>query len=86
MARPRGPVDLKGEGAELLKRLKKEKAGWKRERLLAIKRVLEEVPTLAVSEELGRSENTVQSWINKFRTGGIEDLLTKKRAKDLKVF
>ena len=81
MARPRGPVDLKGEGPELLKRLKKEKAGWKRERLLAIKRVLEEVPTLAVSEELGRSENTVQSWINKFRTGGIENLLTKKKGK-----
>lgn len=58
---------------------KKEKPGWRRERLLAIKRALEEVPTQVVADDLGRSQATVQAWINKFRIGGIAGLLTKSK-------
>lgn len=79
MPRPRKTIDVHGEGPEVLRRLKKERPGWQRERLLAIKRVLEETPTLTVANELGRSENTIQAWINKFRESGIEGLLTKKK-------
>lgn len=79
MGRPRKQIDTMGEGPELLRLFKKEKPGWKRERLLAIKRALEEVPTQVVADDLGRSQATIQSWINKFRSGGISELLTKSK-------
>ena len=63
----------------MLRRLKKERPRWQRERLLAFKRVLEETPTLTVANELGHSENTIKAWINKFRESGIAGLLTKKK-------
>ena len=59
MARPRKQIDILGEGPELLRLLKKEKPGWKRERMLAIKRALEETPNQTVADELGRSQATV---------------------------
>ena len=79
MGRPRKQVDAMNEGSELLRLFKKEKPGWKRERMLAIKRVLEDVPTQVVADELGRTQSTVQDWINKFRKGGIAELLTKSK-------
>lgn len=79
MGRPRKQIDTLGEGPELLRLFKKEKPGWKRERMLVIKRVLEEAPTQSVADELGRSQGTVQLWINKFRRGGIAELLTKSK-------
>jgi len=70
-------IDVRGESEALLLRFKKEKPGWQRERLLALKRVMEGDPTQRVADELGRSQATVQTWINKFRSGGIEGLLQK---------
>ena len=79
MARPRKQIDTLGEGPELLGLFKKEKPGWKRECLPAIKRILEEVPTQMVADDLGGSQATIQASINKFRSGGIAELLTKSK-------
>ena len=59
MGRGRKPIVPNGEAPKLLRRFKETKPGWQRERLLAVKRVPEEVPTLTVAEEMGRSENTI---------------------------
>lgn len=77
MGRPRRKIDVLGETPALLKRLKKEKHGWQRERLLALKRVLEGAESQSVADELERSQATIQKWINKFREGGVEGLLQK---------
>lgn len=78
MGRPRAPIDPRKEGPELLKLFRKEK-GWKRERLLALKLAMEGKSNKAVSIEIGRSHQTVQDWINRFRDGGIALLLTKEK-------
>lgn len=38
---------------------------------------MEGIGTQQVSDHLGRSQATVQSWINRFRSNGIEGLLSK---------
>lgn len=77
MPRPRQKIDPLGVGPELLTRFKSEAPGWQRERMLAIKLTMEGTDTQQVADNLGRSQATVQSWINRFRTNGIEGLLTK---------
>jgi len=77
MGRPRKKFDVLGEAPALLKRLKKESRGWQRERLLAIKQVLEGAESQSVADQLERSQATIQNWINKFRQGGVEGLLEK---------
>lgn len=79
MARPRKKIDTFGQAPALLEKLSQQKPGWKRERLLALKLALEGNQTQEVSAILGRSERTVHTWINKFRSGGIEGLLEKKK-------
>lgn len=79
MGRRRKKIDEQGEGGCLLEKLKTEPAGWKRERMIALKLAMEGRETQSVADELSRSQATVQSWINKFRAGGVEALLTKKK-------
>lgn len=79
MGRPRKKIDVLGQAPKLLKRLKKEKPGWQRERMIALKLAMEGEQTQAVADDLGRSQATVQVWINKFRDGGLDSLLDKRK-------
>ena len=45
--------------------------------MLAIKLTMEGTANLQIANDLGRSQATVQIWINRFRNGGIEGLLYK---------
>jgi transposase len=80
MARPRKKLDTHGQGPEVLRLLKKTPAGWKRERLLAVKLGLEnELGIREIAEHLGRAHQTVQDWFNLFREGGLTLLLKKDK-------
>lgn len=82
MARPRKQLDTHGQGREVLRLLKKTPAGWRRERLLAVKLGLEnELGIREIAEQLGRAHQTVQDWFNLFREGGLDLLLKKGRGK-----
>jgi hypothetical protein len=48
-------------------------------RAIAIKLTMEGTDSQKVSDDLGRSQATIQTWINRFRTGGI----CKRDRKDL---
>ena len=67
MPGPRQKIDPPGVGPDLLARFKSEAPGWQRERMLAIKLAMEGTGTQQVADDLGRSQATVQSWINRFR-------------------
>ena len=76
MARPRGNLDRRGQAAQVLQRLKREPAGWRRERLLAVKLGLEGQFTLEeIAAQLGRARSCVQRWLERFRAEGLEGLL-----------
>lgn len=47
--------------------------------MVALKLAMEGEQTQAVADKLGRSQATLQVWINKFRAGGIEGLLDKRK-------
>ena len=80
MARPRKPLDVHGEADAVLKLLKKEPAGWRRERLTAVKLGLAgDLGLEVIAENLGRSRATIQMWFDAFREGGIERLLSKSK-------
>ncbi len=79
MARLRRKIDEQGEGDDLLEALKGEPSGWRRERMIALKLVMEGRETQSVADELSRSQATIQTWINKFRAGGLTNLLSKKK-------
>ena len=82
MGRPRKKLDELKQGARLLKRLKKEPPGWRRERLLAIKLGLEGEQTLAqIASGVGHARSTVQEWFDLYRAGGIDALLSLHRGK-----
>src|SRR2546423_3090594 len=82
MARPRALLDTHGQAAEVAARLKGEPAGWRRERLLAVKFGLEGQRGLyAIAERLGRPRSVIQRWFGLFRQGGLERLLHKSRGK-----
>jgi transposase len=49
--------------------------------MLAIKLAMEGTGTLQVADDLGRSQATVQSWINRFRANRIDGLLNKGKGK-----
>ena len=83
MSRPRKPLDPLGEGPKLLKQLSKT-SGWQRERLIAIKQALEGEPSSHIAHDLGRSHQTIQTWLNRFRERGIEGLLSKSSGKGQK--
>ena len=77
MPRLRQKIDPLGVGGELLVRFKREAPGWQRERMLAIKLTMEGASNQLVADDLGRSQATIQTWINRFRAGGIDGLLHK---------
>lgn len=78
MARRRRPLDVKGEAELVLSQLEKEPAGWRRERLLAVKHGLEgELDLEQIAERLGRARASIQIWFNAYRKGGVELLLKK---------
>jgi len=81
MARPRKPIDPLGEKDILYATLKKQKPGWQRERLLAIKQALEGKNSHEIAKDIGRGYSTVKGWIDKFREGGVKELLTKGSGK-----
>jgi transposase len=82
MARTRRKLDEQGQGQPLLERLRGQRAGWQRERLLAVKWGLEGELTLEqIAARLGRARSSIQQWFDAFRRGGVEALLSLKRGK-----
>jgi len=78
MGLKRGKLDYTNEAHEVSKRHRVEKTGWKKERLFAIKHLLEgELDIAAVAHMVGRHRNSINDWIRLFRKGGIEALLTR---------
>jgi len=77
MGRIRKPLDPLRQWDYLLECFEKEPPGWRRDRLLALKLALSGKENQAVADLLGYSQATVQTWINKFRKGGVEELLQK---------
>jgi len=75
-------LDELKQGARVLERLKKEPAGWRRERLLAIKMGLEGEQTLGqIAAGVSHARSTVQEWFDLYRAGGIAALLELHRGK-----
>lgn len=82
MAKSRKSLDAHGQASELLALLKTEPAGWRRERLLAVKLGMEnELNTEEISQALGRSQTTIYNWFAAFREGGLKKLLIKDSGK-----
>jgi transposase len=78
MARNRQPLDLKGEAELVLTKLKDEPAGWRRERLLAVKLGLEgELDLETIAKQVGRARASIQLWFKAYREGGVALLLKK---------
>ena|SRR5450631_2684861 len=82
MSRPRQPLDQCKQAEQVLACLAKEPAGWRRERLLAIKLGLEGALDLAaIGRAVGRSRALIQLWFDRYREGGMAELLTMRRGK-----
>lgn len=82
MARKRKQLDQHGQAGELLSLLKKEPAGWRRERLHALKLGLEnKLSTEDIAQAVGRGVATIYTWFNTYRRGGIGELLSKESGK-----
>jgi transposase len=80
MARTRRPLDPHGHGAQVRQQLKREPAGWRRERLLAVKLGLEgELSLEEIAAHLGRARSCIQRWLEQFRCGGLAALLQPPR-------
>ncbi len=78
MGSQRGKLDYKNEAPEIGKKYRDEATGWKKERLLAIKLLLEGDLSIAeVASVVERHRNSINDWIKLFRNGGIEALLTR---------
>jgi len=75
-------LDTHGQADAVAARLKREPAGWRRERLLAVKFGLEgQLGLYQIAERLGRPRSLIQRWLDLFRQGGLERLLHKGRGK-----
>jgi transposase len=71
MARIRRPLDPYGQAAQVYQHLKREPAGWRRERLLAVKLGLAgELDLEDMAAHLGRARSCIQRWLDRFRRGG----------------
>lgn len=80
MARPRSALDPLHQGAQVFARHPREKVGWRRERLLAVKLGLEgELSSKAIAAQLGHSQTTLTTWFNLYRQGDIDGLLEQKQ-------
>jgi transposase len=76
MARPRALLDTHGQADEVAARLTREPAGWRRERLWAVKFGLEgQLGLYEIAERLGRPRSVIQRWFDLVRQGGLERLL-----------
>jgi transposase len=77
-------LDTHGQAEAVAAQLKQEPAGWRRERLLAVKFGLEgELGLYAIAERLGRPRSVIQRWFDLFRQGGLERLLDKRRGQGM---
>ena len=80
MARLRRPLDPHRQAAQVYQHLKREPAGWRRERLLAVKLGLEgELDLEEMAAHLGRARSCIQRWLDRFRRGGLDALLQPPR-------
>lgn len=80
MARIRRPLDPHGQAAQVYQHLKREPAGWRRERLLAVKLGLEgELDLEDMAAHLGRARSCIQRWLDRFRRDGLDRLLQRPR-------
>lgn len=80
MGRPRRKLDTFHQTDAVEKQLKEEKAGWRRERLLAIRLgLIGELNLGEIAKYVGHSRSTVQEWFEAFREGGLDRLLEDKR-------
>ena len=76
MARTRRDLEPHGPAAQGLQQLKREPAGWRRERLLAVKLGLEgQLDLEEIAAYLGRARSCIQGWLERFRRGGLDALL-----------
>jgi len=72
------PIDIQKQGDVVLAMVKTEK-GWRRERLLVIKAALEKQGIMHIAKQFSRSHTTIQDWINRYREGGVDKLLDKRK-------
>jgi len=80
MARKRAPLDTCKQALQVKQRLGEEPPGWKRERLQAVQLGLQgELNLAAIAAAIGRSRATIQTWFDAFRSGGVDQLLSKER-------
>ena len=78
MGRPREEIDKKNEIGQVIELYSKEQVVWKKERLLAIKLLVEGGKSyMDVASIIGRTESIVRVWTRAFRAGGIEQLLIR---------
>ena len=78
MARPRAILDTHGHGDRIPGLLETEPPGITRERLLAIQAALEgDKKITEIAKDLGRSQQTISSWMKWFREEGIPGLLER---------
>jgi transposase len=82
MSRPRKFLDVHNEAQLVLARYARQRAGWQRERLHAIKLGLEgKLSLVAIAHAVGRARSVVQEWFDLYRTGGLDLLLRVRRGK-----
>ena len=78
MSRRREKIDNHGHGEKIPELLEHEPPGIRRERLLAINAALEGDKTITeIGKDLGRSQQTVSTWMKWFREGGVPGLLER---------
>lgn len=83
MARPRKILDEKKQSQQVLALASTEPAGWRRERLLAVKLGLEgELGLEKIAQAVGRARATIQTWFDAYRAGGVEGLLENHRGEN----
>jgi len=78
MGRKRGRLDFKNEADEVASRFTKEKEIWKKERLQALKLLLEtEFSYAEVAQIVGKDPSSISKWARMFRKGGLDLLLIR---------
>jgi len=78
MGQKRGRLDFKNEADEVASRFVKEKDLWKKERLQALKLLLEtELTYVEVAEIVGKDPSSITKWAGMFRQGGLKALLIR---------
>lgn len=78
MARTRGKIDNLNEADQVIALYKSEKVAWKKERLLAIKLLIETDKSYdEVAKIIGRARSRIQVWTKAFRDRGLDGLLSR---------